>query len=81
MTNSRETFASFHREAAESDWRLWSEIERIFAPVDHARAQLTEVQNRAFGELYRTLERRRFTAEEITEEVKAYREQYERGEY
>jgi len=76
MHNSRETIASFHRESAESDWRLWSEIERILVPVDHARAQLTQVQDRAFEELVQVLERRRVTEQDITDQVESYRQQY-----
>lgn len=76
---TRETLASFHRESAEYDWRLWSEIEQILVPVDHARHLLNQAQDRAFHELERVLsERRRFTEDEITE---ALNRQFGNGEY
>lgn len=71
----RETFASFHRSSAESDARLWSEVEQILAPVDRARDHLNVVQDRAFHELVRVLsDRQRYTEEEITEGVHAVRQ-------
>lgn len=77
----RETFASLHRRAAERDARLYSDLERVFMNIDAARETYDAMQERAFEELARVLEGRRFTEEEITDGVNSLRQKFERGQW
>lgn len=77
----RETFLSFHREAAERDARLYADLERVLSSLDAARAHFDAMQNHAFDELVRVLERRRVTEDEIGEALAAMRQQRRDGEY
>lgn len=78
MSNSRETILSFHRESAEREARLLADLERIFGTIEANRQHYDAVQDRAFEELVRVLERRRFTDDEITD---ALNRQFGNGEY
>lgn len=78
MHNSRETPLSFHRGSAEREARLLSEMERIFGTIAANRAHYDAMQDHAFEELVRVLERRRITEDEITE---ALNRQFGNGGY
>ena len=77
-SNSRETSLSFHRESAEREARLLADIERVFGTIEANRQHYDALQDRAFEELVRVLERRRFTDDEITD---ALNRQFGNGEY
>lgn len=81
MTISRETSLAFHRESAEREARLLADLERVFGTIAANRQHYDAVQDRAFEELVRVLERRRFTEDEIAEGVNALKQRFERGEW
>lgn len=79
---SRETSLSFHRESAEREARLIADLERIFGTIEANRKHYDAMQDHAFEELVRALERRRITEDEISEATQALRRQkFERGEW
>lgn len=77
----RETFFASHRDSAEREARLLSDLERIFGTIEANRRRYDETQDRAFDELMRVLERRRITEDEIGDALKAMRQQRRDGEW
>lgn len=76
-----QTSLSFHRESAEREARLLSDLERIFGTIEANRRRYDETQDRAFDELVRVVERRGVTEDEIGEALAAMRQQRRDGEF